>query len=1139
MPASAERLAASPFVGRAAEIAQLEGALDEVGEQRGALFMLVGEPGIGKSRLADEVARRARARGLAVSWGRCWESGGAPAYWPWVQVLRAHAARLDPPALAERLAAAPDLLHILPELRVRVPSLPELEPIDSEHGRFRILDAAVAFLRGVAADQPLLLLLDDLHAADQSSLLLLRFLARELRSLPLVVVGAYREAEAARDPLIGPILADVVREGQRIPLYGLSAEAVGGYLAAAAPQHARRDTVDAVYAVTEGNPLFLTEVVRLWLAAQARDGGGGRATPPLAIPEELRTAIRQRLGPIPAPVRRLLTLAAVQGREFDLVLVERLADGGDDGAARADVSAALDLARANGILQPLPDAIGRYSFAHVLIRDVLYDELPGAERAQRHRQVAQALETMHAANLAPHLAEIAHHHALAAVDGEVDKAIDFARRAGDRALTMLAYEDAARHYEHALRALELRRQGPQAGDALLRCEVLLALGEAQWGAGELAPMRATFQRAAEAARALPVEQKAPRLARAAIGVGGRQQRAHLVFDDEVARLLEEAREALGSADSPLRARVLARLAYVLYTQPGSLPRRAALCAEAETIARRVADPGTLRWVLNDFRWALWEPDSIEERLRMGGELAELAERNGDSESALNELCWRIVDRLELGDLVAADAALATYTQAARQYRWPWFHWYIGRFEAMRALLQGRFAEAEQHAEQALAAIKRTEHEDALLVYGTQMLAIRTEQGRVAELEAGVQAFVAQYPAVEVWRYVLAYLQAELERPDATRAELERAMRTPAASLPTSYLRITAGAYLAEACAYVGDAERAAPLYEQLRPYAERTVMVGFGIVCRGSLQRHLGLLAETCGRRQQAAGHFAAALAADDRLGARPAAARTRLAHAQMLLAGAADGVERAQAAALLQAAHATAAELGMQSLLPRIAALAERAGAPRAAAAAPVEPRGASAEPSSALAGSFRSEGDVWAIGLGGQIARLRDLRGLTYIAHLLRRPGEEVHVFDLLDLADGTAADRATAPARDGGDAGEMIDASARAAYRSRLRDLREELAEAEADNDLGRIERCREELDLLADHLSAATGLGGRDRRAASQANRARVAVAKAIRVALSRIETQTPDLASHLDLAIKTGTFCSYNPDPLRPMRWDLG
>jgi hypothetical protein len=304
------------------------------------------------------------------------------------------------------------------------------------------------------------------------------------------------------------------------------------------------------------------------------------------------------------------------------------------------------------------------------------------------------------------------------------------------------------------------------------------------------------------------------------------------------------------------------------------------------------------------------------------------------------------------------------------------------------------------------------------------------------------------------------------------------------------------------------------------------------------------MLAGTMGNAGAAAAHFETALQTNARLGARPALARTQYAYAQLLIGRqradrpGPSATERERAAQLLREAYASALELGMQSLLSRVAALAARAGLQIDAQPQTVAADLPEAPLPSRLVCRFRREGEYWALGCGDRIFRLQHLRGLTYIDQLLRRPGVDVHVFDLIDLADGMTMDRRGVQRRDEGDTGPLLDATARAALKTRLQELREELAEAEDANDLGRAERHREEIDQLAEHLAAATGLGGRDRGAGAQANRARVAVAKAIRVSLARIAEQSSDLAQHLDRAIKTGMFCCYVPDPLRPVAWEL-
>jgi len=1127
--------AGSIFVGRVSELDELRRGLGDVLAGRGRLFMLVGDAGIGKTRLADEVAIKAVEQGARVLWGRCWESGGAPAYWPWMQALRTYIADVGPAILTRQLGArARDMAQILPELRPRLEA--EAAPlIEPDQARFQLFDATTTFFRNLAQQEKIVLILEDLHAADQPSLLLLQFLARELRSLPMLIIATARPVDRASDQAINDILAAIAREGRRLLLPALSRDDVAEVLGRASPAPLKSDTIDAVYSATEGNPLFITEV--LHLLAMNTDAGSHD----LHLPVALRTAIRQRIEPLPPAAREIMEIAAVIGREFDVSVLERVWERRASQTARRDVLLdALEEALFAGVIKRVPNTVARYIFSHVLIRDTLADDLPRATRMGIHRQVGEALEEIWAANPAPHLAEIAHYFVCASPDGEIDKAVDYTRRAGDRALSLLAYEEAVQHYDPAREVLALRPGLPLPQDAVTRCELLLSLGDGLWGVGDLLRARETFQLAVDNARALvtSIGQKAAAamMARAALGFCGRQQRAHVVFDEAVVRLLEAALKALGEEDNPLRARMLARLAYALYLQPDSFDRRAELCREAVAVARRCGDVLTLRWVLNDWRWALWGPDTIEERLRIADELVQLAERSGDREMILGEHAWRLVDYLELGDIAAVDGELETYIRLAAEMQRPWFEWYISRFTSMRHLLEGNFAEAERINDEALHSPKRSQQQDAVLIYGTQQLNIRIQQGRLAEIETAVQSYAAQYPAVTIWRYVIPYVYAELGRAAEARAELDRLVPNARAAWRSDYAGLQAAAFMTETCTFVADTERAAVLYAQLLPYEDRCVVIGYGIACLGSVARYLGMLAATIGDLDAAAKHFEVALRVNTRMRARPAVAHTQFHYAKALLLQ--GEVERARA--LIEPALAAARAIGMKTLEERINAFVEREPRLRHAAASVPKP---GAE-SGVTNGRFTLNGEFWNIAFGATAFQLKAILGLTYIAYLLRHPRTEFHVTDLIDLIEGRAvegsktatADAATA--RSLGDAGEVIDAQAKAEYRRRLADLREELEEAEELNDLGRVDRARAEIEALSDQLAEGIGLGGRHRRAASHVERARVNVTKRIAIALKKVNEHDPALAAYLRGRIKTGTLCSYEPDPGRPVVWEL-
>src|SRR5918999_1712987 len=544
-----EPAAASPrgaFVGRERELAELLGGIGDAFAGRGRLFLLAGEPGIGKSRLAEELVAQATARGARVLIGRCWEAGGAPAYWPWVQSLRGYVREAAPDALRAQLGAgAADLAQIMPELRERFPDLPEPAALESEAARFRLFDAAAEFLRRASASRPIVLVLDDLHAADAPSLLLLRFLARELGSSRLLLLGAYRDVDPIPGQPLTEMLGEVAREPVtgRLPLGGLSERDVAQYVELTASEIASSELAAGLHAETEGNPLFVGEIVRL-LAVEGASAGS-TAEVRLAIPQSVRDVIARRLSHLSEECHRVLVLASVIGREF---AVDALARVG--GVPEGELLDVLDEAMVARVVSELPARTARLRFAHVLIRDTLYEGLASARRVRLHRLVVDELEVLYGDDPGPHLAELAYH---SLAGSELDKGVRYARRAGDRALALLAYEESARLYRMALDALDR----PDGRDEKARCELLLSLGEAEARAGNSPAAKGAFLDAARTARHLRLPRE---LARAAAGYGGPIVWARGGGDTRLVPLLEEGLGALGEEDVELRARLLARLA---------------------------------------------------------------------------------------------------------------------------------------------------------------------------------------------------------------------------------------------------------------------------------------------------------------------------------------------------------------------------------------------------------------------------------------------------------------------------------------------------------------------------------------------------------------------------------------------------
>jgi predicted ATPase len=315
------------LVGRDGELAELLAGIDDAATGRGRLCLLAGDPGIGKSRLADEAAARARDRGITVAWGRCWEAGGAPAYWPWVQALRACVRGLGSEELRSRLGAgAPHLAQVVAEVAEILPDVGSPPPIGAEGGRFRLFNAVTTFLRNATAGQPLMLVLDDLHAADEPSLLLLRFVARELGDSRVLVVAAYRDMEVDHGHPLAAALGELSREPvtRHLRLTGLTEEDVGRVIQQTAGARAGEGVVAAVHRYTEGNPLFVGEVVRLLSAEGHLDRIDDPAGLRLAIPEGIREVVGRRVARLPEQCGTILGLASVFGREFWLPPLARL-----------------------------------------------------------------------------------------------------------------------------------------------------------------------------------------------------------------------------------------------------------------------------------------------------------------------------------------------------------------------------------------------------------------------------------------------------------------------------------------------------------------------------------------------------------------------------------------------------------------------------------------------------------------------------------------------------------------------------------------------------------------------------------------------------------------------------------------------
>lgn len=1118
----------APFLNRERELVAVRGAFERAAAGRGTLLLIGGEGGIGKTRLVTELTARAAESGEAparVAWGRCWDSGGAPNLWPWKCVLRELLGTLPPQTLRDQLGpATPVLAPLVPELGEALPELDTAPIPDSEHSRFVLFDALVGFLRRASAERPLVIVLDDIHAADQLSLLALLFVARQLSDMRVLVIGTHREEEIQRTPRLEGLFTKLMRAGERIPLFGLEP----GEIRRLIEHRGGGDTDPAVaenlYRATGGNPFFADEVLRLLVTEGRLDSLLGDPALPLRVPMGVRALIEQRLEGLPSATVQTLRSAAVIGSRFSLATLAEAT-----GRSRSELLRALEPAIDARLIEGSAGEVAKFGFAHDLIRETVYVGLGTMERARAHAAVGEALARRYLGSTDRHVDELANHFLQALPAGEPAIAVEYATRAGDHALASFAYERAARLYGSALEALELDDTLSEDGRCALRARLLLGSGRAKLRIADR-EARETLLEAAAAARAAasPTVLAEVALAFGAFALSPRQ------VDEELTGLLEEALEGIGPDDSVLRVHLLSRLARALYWGEDA-DRRRGLIDDAVAMARRLGDQEALAIALGNCIPASRSPDTAEVELSWIDELLALPHTPGELLVLARSIEIDLL--LERGALAAADAAIDSLAHHAERLRDLRARAYVPAHRARRAAMEGRFEDARRLIGEAFAVSRDIEESTIPLIVAGERFGLEWLTRRMGEVEPDLRRIAEALPYMQTWRAALATIQmAKGERGEAARLFNRLAERGFVDISRNNQWLITL-TLLAELCADLGDGERAAQLYELLLPYAEHTSVSPVGGYA-GPVSRYLGLLARTRGERSLAEEHLRSALEQARRRRERPMVALVAIDLARALGAPTGDTEE------LLEEARLLAAELGV----PAVAELADEVGA-EIGAGAPAGP-GASVGDSAreAATATLTREGEVWSFEFDGRTVRVRDSKGVRHLAELLSRPGDEIHALELGRAASGSdrrettslaaAADAGLSVAHLGAGTGSALDAAAKAAYRRRVEDLREEVEEAVRWGDPERAARAREEMDFIATELTAAVGLGGRDRPQSSDAERARVNVTRAIKGAIRRLAAQDAGLGAELEATVRTGLFCRFAPDPRRPVHWEV-
>ena len=884
------------FVGRAADLDALAAVYADAAGGRRRLVLVHGEPGIGKTRLAAEFARRAHEEGAIVLYGRCDEEA-LLAQQPFLEALRHFVTTCPPQELPARLQnASGELRRIMPELADRLPDLPAPLTGDSEGARSRLFEAVAALLCEVAQREPVVLVLDDLHWADKGTVLLLKYLARYPREARLMVLGTYRDTDVGTDDPLVAMLTELGREHhlERHSLESLDPAAVAELVGVHAGSEASAELCQTVYEGTEGNAFFVVEVLRhLAESGAVGEAQFGAAAEGLEVPDSVKDVIAQRIARLGKEANRLLAAAAVLGHEFELQVLERLAILPED-----ELVDALDAAVRASVIEEIAGPAGRYTFSHALIRDTVYGKLTATRRAILHRRAGSAIEEVHARDLEPHLGGLAHHYAQAGLSGDLDKTIEYGRRAGEHAITQLAYEQAVVHFRRTVELIDAIEGGRRQG---LRCDLIIAQGEAERQAGDPA-YRWTLLAAARLAQDVDDPE---RLARAALANNRGISSSGQGMDRDRVTVLRAALEAYDRADSATRAALLALLAVELSTDH-DLSLHNALCDEAVAMARRIGDPYALARVLMQSRVSQWSPTQTQAERRANlREAAELADQLNDPLLAGQIAYLAANAAMNVGDLEDSDRQVARLGAVTEQLAQPVLRWYDGMARAKRCVISGPAAEAERLAYAALAIGCQTGQPDSSMWFLGQVLAARFLQGTLDRGDPHLPDLVPNpgsslpvgpeiTPSSALPQLVgaaMSLILSEVGRLDDARAHFELLMRTGLDDLPPNYTALVIPVYASVACARLGDTRRAERLHEILEP--ERDRLVTTGAAWFGATTHYLGLLAATLGRLDEADERFDAAERTYTSLQAEPWLARLRNDRIAAHLAAPSTGVRR------------------------------------------------------------------------------------------------------------------------------------------------------------------------------------------------------------------------------------------------------
>jgi class 3 adenylate cyclase/tetratricopeptide (TPR) repeat protein len=905
LPGRLDGRPAAGVVGREAEMATMSDAFKRVAGGEGReVFLISGEAGLGKTTLVAEAARVAFDAGACVLFGHCEEDLAAP-YQLFAEALGyyvTHAPEDQLVALVETHGS--ELARLVPALATRLPGLPPSKATDTDTERYLLFAAAVGLLAMVSRHQPVVLVLDDMQWADKASLQLLRHLTASEQGMRLLVLGTYRDDELFRShPLLETLAALRRQHGvSRVELAGLDDTGVMALMEATAG-HSLDDAAvglaHAVYRETDGNPFFVSEVlVHLAETGAIFQDASGRWTTiqsieQVALPDSAREVIGARVGRLGQDAERVLSIAAVIGRDFDLDVLARATNSSHD-----DLLDILEAAAAVALVREIADGQGRYNFAHALIQHTLYEDLGPNRRARAHRQVAEALENLYGDRPGARVGELARHWFNATQPIDVAKAINYSRQAADAALGALAPADALRYYARA-RDLYSQVDDP---DPALGLDLAIGLGTAQRQTGDPA-FRDTLLDAARRAVELG---DTDRLVAAALANDRGFASAVGVIDADKVEVLETALDRL-SPHEPDRALVLATLCAEL-TWGSPLDRRQALADEALAIAEASGDDATIVRVLNHVSFPLLVQSLLEQSLVRSAHALVRAERIGDPGLVFLAAWWRAFTAGRAGDIDEMDRCFEIVGSLAERLRQPTFSWLLAIVRAWRAQIAGNTDQADQLSTEAFQIGTDSSQPDAAIFFGAQQTMVSWQRGTMPELVPLIEQMAAENPGLPTLVAALAMAHADADRHDDARHLLEE-FAAADFDLPLDAVWLTGTVMYAEASIAYRDPQYAAPLFDRLAPWADQLSTDG-GTTAQGPVSHYVGGLATVLGRYYEADTYFSQAAAFNQRANAKFFAARTNLSWGKMLAERRAPGdIEKARN--LLTNAHTAAAAHG------------------------------------------------------------------------------------------------------------------------------------------------------------------------------------------------------------------------------------